>query len=206
MLSRARLRQTSHAANSAIETPSGTHRDFVPRRKGPQIPFHESGQAPDSTGSPCPPLLPRACSLADLQPQSSANKEQRPTVYESKNFKEKTKWHASAHNYFKKRFMLSRSMIASQLYNVSIPRIPLIPAPPCASVKLGNAVTPNFDGGVLKSPILRSLICPALIFRAMPRVKCAETRVASIGMPTDLRKASWKIVINDPVSTSRRAG
>src|SRR6266487_2968715 len=102
MLSRARLRQTSHAANSAIETPSGTHRDFVPRRKGPQIPFHESGQAPDSTGSLCPPLLPRACSLADLQPQSSANKEQRPTIYESKNFKEKTKRHRQRAQLFQK--------------------------------------------------------------------------------------------------------
>src|SRR4030095_216035 len=186
-----RLQRTNRAADSAIETPSGTHRDFFPRRKDRQKPFRELSQAPDSTGLPCPPLLPRGCFLADLPPQSSANKEQRPTIYESKNFKEKAKWHRQgAHNYFKKRFILSRSTIPLQLYSVSIPRIPLIPAPPCASVKLGNAVTPNFDGGVLKSPILRSLICPALIFRAMPRVKCAETRVASIGMPTDLRKAS----------------
>ena len=64
------------------------------------------------TGSPCPPLPPRACFLADLRPQSSANKEQRPTIWESKNFKEKTKWpRQCAHSYFKKRFMLSRSMM-----------------------------------------------------------------------------------------------
>src|SRR2546430_3784435 len=49
-----------------------------------------------------------------------------------------------------------------------------------------------------------SSICPARTLRATPRGKCAETRVASNGMATDLRKASWKIVINAPVSTSRR--
>src|SRR6266540_4123273 len=83
---RARLQRTNRAADSAIETPSGTHRGFFPRRKDRQKPFRELSQAPDSTGSPCPPLLPRGCFLADLRPQSSANKEQRPTIYESKNF------------------------------------------------------------------------------------------------------------------------
>src|SRR5438132_8094794 len=92
MPSTARLRQTSHATNSANETPSGTRRDFVPRQKGPQIPFHESGPVADSTESPDPRLPPRACSLADLQLQSSANKEQSPRIYESKNFTRKTAW------------------------------------------------------------------------------------------------------------------
>src|SRR6266480_2520258 len=90
MPSKARLRQTSHATNSANETPSERHRDFVPRRKGPQKPFHESVRVPDWIESPAPRLPPRACSLADLQPQSSANKEQSPRTYESKNFTKKT--------------------------------------------------------------------------------------------------------------------
>src|SRR6266403_2312620 len=91
MLSTARLQRTNRAADSAIETPSGTHRDFFPRRKDRQKPFRELSQAPDSTGSPCPPLPPRACFLADLRPQSSANKEQRPTIWESKNFTKRSR-------------------------------------------------------------------------------------------------------------------
>src|SRR5206468_4961764 len=102
MPSTARLQRTNRAADSVIETPSGTHRDFFPRRKDRQKPFRELSQAPDSTGSPCPPLLPRGCFLADLRPQSSANKEQRPTIYESKNFKEKTKWHRQRAQLFQK--------------------------------------------------------------------------------------------------------
>src|SRR4029453_13476580 len=98
-----RLQRTNRAADSAIETPSGTHRDFFPARKDRQKPFRELSQAPDSTGLPCPPLLPRGCFLADLPPQSSANKEQRPTIYESKNFKKKTKGHASARTIISKR-------------------------------------------------------------------------------------------------------
>src|SRR5213596_3700184 len=102
MPSIARLQRTNHAGDSATETPSKTHRDFFRRRKDPQKPFRELGQAPGSTGSPCPPLLPRACFLADLRPQSSANKEQRPRIYESKNFKEKTKWHRQRAQLFQK--------------------------------------------------------------------------------------------------------
>src|SRR5258708_19689960 len=85
MLSTARLQRTNRAADSAIETPSGTHRDFFPRRKDRQKPFHELSQAPDSTGSPCPPLPPRACFLSHLRPQSSANKQQLPPISETTN-------------------------------------------------------------------------------------------------------------------------
>src|SRR6266545_1187084 len=86
MPSRARLQQTNRAADSAIETPSGTHRDFCPHRKGRQTPSRGLIGGRDSTESPCPRSPPRGCFLADLRPQSSANKEQRPTIYESKNF------------------------------------------------------------------------------------------------------------------------
>src|ERR1044071_5074559 len=86
MPSRERLLQTNRAANSAIETPSKTHQDFFPRRKDPQTPFRGPIRGGDSTESPCPRFPPRGCFLADLRPQSSANKEQRPTLYESKNF------------------------------------------------------------------------------------------------------------------------
>src|SRR5207248_974377 len=82
-----RLQRTNHAADSATETPSKTHRDFFRRRRDQQTPFRESIRAGDSTESPCQRLLPRACFLADLQPQSSANKEQRPTIWESKNYR-----------------------------------------------------------------------------------------------------------------------
>src|SRR6266540_3733441 len=102
MPSRARLRQTNHAADSAIETPSGTHRDFSPHRKDRQIPSRESVRGRDSTESPCPRFPPRGCFLVDLRPQSSANKEQRPTIYESKNFTEKTKWHHQRPQLFQK--------------------------------------------------------------------------------------------------------
>src|SRR4029453_13176521 len=84
-----RLRQTNPAAGSATEMPSKTHRDFCPRQKGRQISFHESNRESDSTKSPYPRFLPRGCFLADLPPQSSANKEQRPTISESKNFRNK---------------------------------------------------------------------------------------------------------------------
>src|SRR5207237_6966775 len=87
MQSRAHLQRINRAADSAIETPSGTHRDFFRRRKDRQRPFRESSRAAYSTESPCSRLLPRGCFLADLQPQSSANKEQRPTIWESKNYR-----------------------------------------------------------------------------------------------------------------------
>src|SRR4030095_15094431 len=86
MPSIARLQRTNHAADSATETPSKTRRDFFRRRRDQQIPSRESIRGRDSTESPCPRFLPRACFLADLQPPSSANKEQRRTIWESKNF------------------------------------------------------------------------------------------------------------------------
>src|SRR4030095_16997683 len=113
MPSIARLRRINRAADSATETPSGTRRDFFPRRKDRQIPFRGSGRAHDSTESPYPRLPPRACFLADPQPQSSANKEQRPAIWESKNFTEKTKPPPQrAQNHFKKKFMPSKSIMA----------------------------------------------------------------------------------------------
>src|SRR4030095_5353847 len=113
MPSIARLRRINRAADSATETPSGTRRDFFPRRKDRQIPFREADRARDSTEPPYPRPPPRACFLADPQPQSSANKEQRPTIWESKNFTEKTKRHRQrAHNHCKKRFMPSKSIMA----------------------------------------------------------------------------------------------
>src|SRR5215469_16472764 len=86
MLSIGRLLQTNRAADSASETPSETRRDFFPRRKVRQTPSRESGRAADSTESPIPRFLPRGCFLAYLRPQSWANKEQRPRIYESKKF------------------------------------------------------------------------------------------------------------------------
>src|SRR5437588_4638526 len=86
MPSIARLQRTNHAADSATETPSKTRRDFFPRRRDQQTPSRVSIRRRDSTESPYQRLLPHACVLADLQPQSSANKEQRPQIYESKNF------------------------------------------------------------------------------------------------------------------------
>src|SRR4029450_11951805 len=83
---KAHLQRTSRAADSAIETPLGMHRDFCLRRKGRQTPSRELIQGRASTESPCPRFPPRACFLADLRPRSSANKEQRPTIWESKNF------------------------------------------------------------------------------------------------------------------------
>src|SRR6266496_2671291 len=89
MPSTKRPQRTNRAADSAIETPSGRHRGFFPRRKDRQKPFRESSQAPGSTESPSRRLPPRVCFLADLPPQSSANKEQRPRIWESKNFTNK---------------------------------------------------------------------------------------------------------------------
>ena len=86
MPSIARLQRTSHAADSATETPSKTRRDFFLRRRDQRISFRESIRERDSTESPCRRFPPRACFLADLQPQSSANKEQRLRIWESKNF------------------------------------------------------------------------------------------------------------------------
>src|SRR4029450_9717301 len=207
MLSIVRLPQTNHAAGLAIETPSGMRQDFFRRRKDRQRPSRELSRAADSTESPCPRFLPRACFLADLRPQSSANTEPRPTIYESKNFTENTTRHRQrAHNYFKNRFMPSRSIMASQLYSVSIPSIPNILPLPCRGAKFGNAATPNFPGGTLKSPTLRSLICAALTFRLVPPGKRADRFVGFDAIPSDLKTASVKVVTNAPVSTSRRAG
>ena len=105
--------------------------------------------------------------------------------------------------HFRKRFMPSRSMMARQLYSVSSPRIPLILVAPCRKAKPGSAAAPNFSGGTLKSPILRSLICAALT--GLVRVgKYADTRVGSEEIPSDLKNVSGKVVINAPVSTSNR--
>src|SRR6266496_2035286 len=113
MPSIARLQRTNHAADSATETPSKTRRDFFRRRRDQQTPSRESTRARDSTESPYQRFLPRACFLADLRPQSSANKEQPPTIYESKNFIKRSRPQRGVGciGYFKKRFMLSRSMI-----------------------------------------------------------------------------------------------
>src|SRR3954452_1230148 len=59
------------------------------------------------------------------------------------------------------------------MYSVSITRMPPIFVPPCRKAKRGNAATPNFDGGTLKSPIFRSLICAALTRCVVP---VGETR------------------------------
>jgi len=83
---RARLQRTNPAADWATEMPSGTRRDFFPRQKDRRTPFRESSRASDSTESPSPRFPPRGCFLADLRTQSSANKEQCPTIYERKNF------------------------------------------------------------------------------------------------------------------------
>src|SRR4029453_4107587 len=74
MPSIARLQQTNPAADSTTETPLKTHRDFFRRRKGRQISSRESSRECGSTESPYPRFLPRACFLADLRSQSSANK------------------------------------------------------------------------------------------------------------------------------------
>src|SRR6185436_6485958 len=60
-----------------------------PHRKDQQTPSRGSIRGCDSKESPCPRFPPRACFLADLRPQSSANKEQRPAICESKNFTNK---------------------------------------------------------------------------------------------------------------------
>src|ERR1043166_4592828 len=78
------LRQTNHAADSAVETPSEMRRDFFRRRRDPQIPSPESIRGHDSTESPSRRFPPRACFLADLRPQSLANKEQCPPISEKK--------------------------------------------------------------------------------------------------------------------------
>src|SRR5437762_4850822 len=93
---RARLQRTTPEADSATEMPSGTRRDFFPRQKDRRTPFLESSQASDSTESPSRQFPPRVCFLADLRTQSSANKEQRPKIYESKNFTEKQSGTAGA--------------------------------------------------------------------------------------------------------------
>src|SRR5439155_21623151 len=79
--------RTNHAADSATETPSKTRLDFFRRRRDQQTPSRESTRARDSTESPWPRLRPRACFLADRPLQSLANKEQRPTIWESKNYR-----------------------------------------------------------------------------------------------------------------------
>ena len=74
-------------ARSPKETPSGTHRDFCRPRKDRQTPFRGSDQAHDCIERQCRQRPPHACSLAVPPPQSSANKEQRARIYESKNFR-----------------------------------------------------------------------------------------------------------------------
>src|SRR5438874_2513388 len=95
MQSRAHLQRINRAADSAIETPSGTHRDFFRRRKDRQRPFRESSRAAYSTESPCQRFLPRVCFLADRPLQSLANKEQRLGVWESKNYRKSFFTHES---------------------------------------------------------------------------------------------------------------
>src|SRR5215510_5954437 len=114
MRSREHLQRTSHAANLANETPSGTHPGSFPRRRDPRTPSRESTQAGDSIESPGLRLPPHACFPVDLQPHSSANKEQSPGIYESENFMEKARAAVPESHlvYFKKRFMPSRSMMA----------------------------------------------------------------------------------------------
>src|SRR6266576_5111239 len=103
MPSRERLQRTNPAADWATEMPSGTRRDFFPRQKDRQTPSRESSRASDSTESPSRRFPPRVCFLADLRTQSSANKEQCPTIYESKNFTEKQSGTASARTIISRR-------------------------------------------------------------------------------------------------------
>src|SRR5438093_13635829 len=87
-----------------------------------------------------------------------------------------------------------------------MPRMPAILLLPCCKAKFGREATPNFSGGALKPPMLRSLIFVALIRFDAPRPNCAEIRVGSDAIPTDLTKGSCNVVTKAPVSTSRRAG
>src|SRR5438477_2293037 len=103
MPSKARLQRTNPEADSATEMPSGTRLNLFPRQKDRRTPFRESGRASDSTESPSRRFPPRGCFLADLRTQSSANKEQRPTIYESKNFTEKQSGTASARTIISRR-------------------------------------------------------------------------------------------------------
>src|SRR5437762_11710345 len=89
------LQRRNQAADSGTETRTKAPRPTFRARTDQQTPFRESIRAGDSTESPCPRLLPRECFLADLQPQSSANKEQRPTIYESKNYRKSFFTHKS---------------------------------------------------------------------------------------------------------------
>src|SRR5437868_10600835 len=52
--------------------------------------------------------------------------------------------------------------------------------------------------------MVRSLTCPALIFRATPLVKWAETDVGCKAIPNDFNRPSSNIETKAPVSTSRR--
>src|SRR5438034_9056977 len=189
--------------------PLGTRQDFFPRQTDRQTPFRELSQARDCTEPPNRRFRSRVCSLADPPPPPSANKEQCLRICEREISHSRAlagDLARLAADYFRNRFMLSKSMMPRQLNSRSIPRIALILVLPCCNAKLGNAATPNFTGGTLKSPILRSSTCPALIFRAMPLVKCAEARVGCKAIPSEFTKASLKVVIKAPVSTSRRAG
>ena len=79
------------------------------------------------------------------------------------------------------------------MYSVSMPRMPLILVLPCRKAKRGNAATPNFAAGTLKSPIFRSLICAALTLRVVPVGKCADSRVGAEEIPSDFKKVSGKL-------------
>src|SRR5947207_5233208 len=86
MQSRARLQRTDRAIDSATETPSGTHPDFCRHRKALRKLVRESIRARANTSPPRRRRRSRGCLLAEVAPRPSANKEQRPEIYESKNF------------------------------------------------------------------------------------------------------------------------
>src|SRR6266403_655955 len=86
MPSKARPRQTNRATNSATETPLKTRRDFFRHRIARRRSSLARDRATDSTEWRCRQHPSRGCSFAGRQLQSSANKEQRPRIYESKNF------------------------------------------------------------------------------------------------------------------------
>src|SRR6266702_4796732 len=85
---KARLRQTGRAVNSAAGTPSKMRRGFFPRRKARQTPFRGSNRARDCTKWRSLQHLSRGYSFAGRPPQSSANKQQRLGIYESKKLRD----------------------------------------------------------------------------------------------------------------------
>src|SRR5439155_13408161 len=109
--------------------PLGTRQDFFPRQTDRQTPFRELSQARDCTEPPNRRFRSRGCSLADHPPPPSANKEQCLRICEREISHSRAPAGDLARlaaDYFRNRFMLSKSMMPRQLNSRSIPRIALI--------------------------------------------------------------------------------